>query len=75
MDKMDVDMKASLDDLIKKDKKFLRKKRSNSKGKGQAGPPKAGNNKMPRRIKNRGAGIFKKKNSSTGGPGQGQKVG
>ena len=67
MDKMDVDMKASLDDLIKKDKKFLRKKRSKSQGKGQGSPPKAGSNKMPRRIKNRGAGIFKKKNSSTGG--------
>ena len=55
-------MKSSLDDLIKKDKKFLRKKRSNTQGKGQGGAQKAGNNKMPRRIKNKGAGIFKKKN-------------
>ena len=61
-------MKASLDDLIKKDKKFLRKKRP--QGKGQGAAQKAGNNKMPRRIKNKGAGIFKGKNSSTGGAGQ-----
>ena len=72
---MDVEMKSSLDDLIKKDKKFLRKKRSNMQGKGQGAAQKAGNNKMPRRIKNKGAGIFKKKNSSTGGGGQNQKVG
>ena len=58
-------MKASLDDLIKKDKKFLRKKRPQSGGKGPGGANASG--KMPRRIKNRGAGIFKRKNSNTGG--------
>ena len=57
---MDTEMKSSLDDLIKKDKKFLRKKK-NVKGKGQGAQQKTGN--MPRRIKNKGAGIFKKKSS------------
>ena len=65
----DVMMKSSLDDLIKKDKKFLRKKRISSQGKTKGGfgaPAKIIGN-MPRRLKNRGTGIFKKKNSSTGG--------
>ena len=66
MNSGDIEMKASLDDLIKKDKKFLRKKRNNKQGKGAGGQQKAGN--MPRRIKNRGAGIFKRK-SSVASPG------
>ena len=54
---MDVVMKSSLDDLIKKDKKFLRKKRPGQQGAGKAG-------KGPQRIKNKGAGIFKNKNAA-----------
>ena len=50
-------MKSSLDDLIKKDKKFLRKKRPGQQGAGKAG-------KGPQRLKNKGAGIFKNKNAN-----------
>ena len=50
---MDVEMKSSLDDLIKKDKKFLRKKRPGQQGKANE----------PRRFKNKGAAIFKTKNA------------
>jgi len=56
--KMDVEMKSSLDDLIKKDKKFLRKVRPGQKGaQGKVG-------KGPQRFKNKGAAIFKGKNSA-----------
>ena len=54
---MDVEMKSSLDDLIKKDKKFLRKKRPGQQGAGKVG-------KGPQRFKNKGAGIFKNKNAA-----------
>ena len=58
--KMNTEMKSSLDDLIKKDKKFLRKKRPGQQNKG--GP--ANKKNMPRRLKNKGAGIFKNKNGN-----------
>ena len=51
-------MKSSLDELIKKDKKFLRKKRPGQQSAG----------KGPQRIKNKGAGIFKNKNKAGGRP-------